>query len=110
MPQGPVLGPLLFLRYVNDIQHAATNTHLRLFADDTDNKNVIDLMHQGTGIMKKIVEWFMTNKLSLSLGKSNFVLFHGRRKDSHEEIQTISIGQDEIPRVTQFKYIGLTLE
>ena len=53
--------------------------------------------------MKKIVEWFMTNKLSLSLEKSNFVLFHRRRKDSHEEIQTISIGQDEIPRVTQFK-------
>ena len=67
-------------------------------------------MHQGTGIMKKIVEWFMTNKLSLSLGKSNFVLFHRRRKDLHEEIQTISIGQDEIRRVTQFKYIGLMLD
>ena len=114
VPQGSVLGPLLFLLCINDIQHAATNTHLRLFADDTaiftHDKNVIDLMHQGTGTMKKIVEWFMTNRLSLSLGKSNFVLFHGRRKDSHEEIQTISIGQDEIPRVTQFKYIGLTLD
>ena len=53
--------------------------------------------------MKKIVEWFMTNKLSLNLGKSNFVLFHGRRKDSHAEIQTISIGQVGIPRVSQFK-------
>ena len=60
--------------------------------------------------MKLITEWFMTNKLSLSIGKSNFLLFHGRRKNSHEEIKTISIGKDEIPRVTQFKYIGLTLD
>ena len=114
MPQSSVLGPLLFLLYINDIQHAAPNTHLRLFADDTaifmHSENVIDLMHQGTETMKKIIEWFMTNKLSLILGKSNFILFHGRPKDSHEEIKTISIGQDEIPRVRQFKYIGLTLD
>ena len=71
------------LLYINDIQNAATKTHSRLFADDTaifmHNKNVIELMHQGTGPMKRIIEWFITNKLWLSLGKSNFVLFHGRR-------------------------------
>ena len=74
------------------------------------NKNVIDLINQETETMKKITEWFMTNKLSLGLEKYNFVLFHGRRKDSHEEIQTISIDKDEIPKVTQFKYIGLKLD
>ena len=60
--------------------------------------------------MKLITEWFMTNKLSLSIGKSNFLLFQGRRKNSHEEIKTITIGKDEILRVTQFKYIGLTMD
>ena len=114
VPQDSVLGPLSFLLYINDIQHAANNTPLRLFADDTAiflrNKNVTDLTNQGTGTMKLITEWFMTNKLSLSIGKSNFLLFHGRRKNSHEEIITIPIGKDEIPRVTQFKYIELTLD
>ena len=52
----------------------------------------------------------MANKLSLSIGKSNFLLFRGRIYNSHEEIKTISIGKDEIPRVTQLKYIGLTLD
>ena len=90
------------------------NTQLGLFADDTaifmHGKYVIDLMNQGTGTMKKITKWFMTNKVSLNLGKSNFVLFHGSQKDPHEENQTISIGKDEIPRVTQLKYYGLTLK
>ena len=115
VPQGSVLVPLLFSFYISDIQHAATNTHLRLFADDTaifmHGTNVIDLINQETETMKKrTIEWFMTNKLSLGLEKYNFVLLHGRRKDSHEEIQTISIDKDEIPRVPQFKYIGLKLD
>ena len=114
VPQCSVRGPLLFLLYINDIQQAANNTHLRSFADNMaiflHNKNITDLTNQGTETMKLITEWFMTKKLTLSIGKSKFLLFHGRRKNSHEYIKAISIGKDEIPRVTQFKYIGLTLD
>ena len=60
------------------------NIDLRLFADDTTiflrHKDIDVLMQDGKEAMKEIMTWFETNKLSLSLGKSNFILFQGKQK------------------------------
>ena len=83
MPQGSVLGPLLFLLYINDI---ATNVseELTLFADDTSvfisHKYLKELMSSAKICLERLNEWFIENKLSLSIEKSNYVIYHTSRK------------------------------
>ena len=114
VPQGSVLGPLLFLLYVNDIQYAIEQTSCRLFADDTaivlhhrDLKTLINIAEMN---MLKLQEWFTLNRLDLSIEKSNFMLFHNRNKKGHENIQKLKIGTKFITRTKFIKYIGLTID
>ena len=114
VPQGSILSPLLFLLYINDIQYVSREIDLRLFADDTaiflHHRDPNILIHQGKLTMKQIMTWFETNKLSLRIGKTNFILFHGRHKNPLNQITAIDIGDESILRTYSAKYVGLTLD
>ena len=60
--------------------------------------------------IKNIVRWYNANKLKLSLNKSNFIIFHGIRKNPGKDICEIKIGKDSIPRTEYTKYIGLIID
>lgn len=79
VPQGSVLGPLLFLIYVNDIKIVVPNESLRLFADDTNvfvhDSNCTILVHKAHSVLKQLKTWFDANRLTLHLGKTNFSIF-----------------------------------
>ena len=114
VPQGSILGPLLFLLYINYIQYVSHEIYLRLFADDTaiflHQRDPNILIHQGKLTIKQIMTWFETSKLSLSIGKSNFILFHGRHKNTQNQFTAINIGDESILRTYSGRYIGLTLD
>ena len=82
--QVSVLGPLLFLIYINDIFNCSNHIAFILFADDTNifakHKDVKHLMDMINIELKHVASWLAANKLTLHPNETKFILFHPTRK------------------------------
>ena len=82
--QGSVLGPLLFLLYINDIQYCSKLVSIILFADDTNilySDACVETLNEILQTeMNKIAYWLNVNKLSLNTTKTKLILFRSRNK------------------------------
>ena len=95
VPQGSILGPLLFLIYINDLAKC-TNLFTLLFADDTSfiiqEKNINEKIKILNIELKKISYWFRTNELSLHPDKTKFMIF--TKNESNIDFENINIVLD----------------
>ena len=112
VPQGSVLGPLLFLIYINDLNCAIEFSYIRHFADDTNilyrHQSLRKINQRINFDLKNIVEWFRANRIALNT-KTKIVIFRTPRKTINRKMNFRISGQ-RIQPTSSAKYLGLLID
>ena len=115
VPQGSVLGPLLFLIYINDLNQCIKNSTTRHFADDTSLVHIIGKKTRNRNPFRKLnvdlkslTHWLLANKIALNATKTEVVVF--RRKSNHVPNGKIVLNGKKLDYESHTKYIGIILD
>jgi hypothetical protein len=112
VPQGSILGPILFLLYINDLNTYVIDVQMILYADDTNilimDKNEESLKVKLASIMKQLEVWFYNNELILNMEKSKVMSFYSRHCQRYCS-PNIIYSNMEITYSSVLKFLGLTI-
>ena len=114
-----LLGPLLFLIYINDIPNFSSKLSFYLFADDTNmlfSDNILQSLEATVNNeLKNVCDWLTANKLTLNTKKSNFVIFRPRQKKLEYEVN-LNVIDNNTNTLTSLeckeyvKYLGVLID
>jgi len=112
IPQGSVLGPTLFLIYINDLPDCHAMQTL-LFANGTallmSGPNILHLQSTINDELKNVQKWLMQNKLTLNLNKTTYLLFHpAKEKQSHHIL--LNFDGNMLMQTNKSKYLGVFID
>jgi len=113
VPQGSVLGPILFVLYINDIVLAVKHSSVNLFADDTllsiVGTNLEECLAKMNEDLNSLAEWLNSNKLKLNLEKTKYMIITSRRTEAASNTN-LKIYGENIQRAQNIKYLGVTID
>ena len=116
VPQGSILGPLLFLIYVNDLYKASNKLNCIMFADDTTlslaSNNINELFTRMNEELGHISIWLKANKLSLNTDKTKYILFHKTRQSDNLPLKLpdLTINSSKIEQCSSIKFLGVIID
>jgi hypothetical protein len=113
VPQGSILGPLLFLIYINDLGNIFNHFETILFADDSNliikGKSILSIEQKINQDIPLLTSWLQTNRLSLNVSKTHIMVFGKKNKNKENHIST-TIEGTTLEVVTQTKCLGINLD
>ena len=112
VPQGSILGPLLFLLYINDLAYVSKSLFTIMYADDTNcfisGKDLTEISNTLNVELSKLVTWLKANKLSLNITKTHYMVFAPKRLPLFPI--NIKIDGCAISQVTFCKFLGVIID